>query len=301
MSMPYCNSNKTEVPAHIPEQVKSLLRNSLSGEIIMVNSSAVYIRFDEEIVILCDAEWGMLPNGILLDDHEKDIADLKAEEGQHVLFKDDELIFPNGAIHLITGGAVSEAESCEDPKKIYIRQAANELAALKKINGISMLVEPLVLGKNNSAVIHLNPYCKKAYPVLERLTEVLMNNEEAGVRACLIKLLGLGTGLTPSADDVMLGMLYVFRKLRHKTPTSVDAFRDGIFELSDRCTNRISSTYLKAIIRGSYFERMERVWNGLCGTERLDISKLAQIGSSSGTEMLLGMLTALRICGYEAV
>ena len=139
-----------------------------------------------------------------------------------------------------------EKERLRQPEKRFMEQAAKEVATLKKKHGISMLVEPLILGKE--------------------------------------------------ADDVMLGMLYVFRKLPQKSPQAVCTFRESILELCDSHTNQVSSAYLKAIIQGAYFERMEQVWNGLCGTEQLDISKLTQVGNNSGTEMLLGMLIALRIC-----
>ena len=43
---------------------------------------------------------------------------------------------------------------------------------------------------------------------------------------------------------------------------------------------------------------MEMVFRGICGEQPLDIQLLTRIGSSSGTEMLLGMLIALHICGY---
>ena len=189
-----------------------------------------------------------------------------------------------------------EKERLRQPEKRFKEQAAKEVATLKKKHGISMLVEPLILGKEADDIIQLNPYCAKAYPYLVRLMRALCNGVRDEIRFCVDKLLGLGTGLTPSADDVMLGMLYVFRKLPQKSPQAVCTFRESILELCDSHTNQVSSAYLKAIIQGAYFERMEQVWNGLCGTEPLDISKLTQVGNNSGTEMLLGMLIALRIC-----
>ena len=269
------------------------------GEVIMVNSSGVYLRFEEQIVFLCDNAWGVVPIGIAVDGFNKMVKQLDLKEGQAVTFRDNKLIFPNGTVHLRVEETISEKEYPGNPEKKCIEQAALEVAALQKTQGISMLVEPLVIGKEREKVIQLNPYCAKAYPYLARLMKALCSGQESEIRYCVDKILGLGTGLTPSADDVMLGMLYVFRKLSKKSPKGVRFFRESILELCDSRTNRISSAYLKAIIQGAYFERMEQVWNGLCGREPLDISKLTQVGSNSGTEMLLGMLVALRICGYD--
>lgn len=288
-----------EILACVPKEIREILKCDMIGEVIMVNSSGVYLRFEKQIVFLCDITWGLVPIGIAVDGFKKMAKQLCLEEGQAVTFRDNKLIFPNGTVHLQIEETISEKECPRNPEKRYMEQAALEVAGLRKKHGISMLVESLVLGKEGDNVIQLNPYCAQAYPYLVRLMNALCDGAEDEIRYCVDKMLGLGTGLTPSADDVMLGMLYVFRKIHKKSPQAVCAFRESILEFSDSHTNQISSAYLKAIIQGAYFERMEQVWNGLCGMEPLDISKLTQVGSNSGTEMLLGMLVALRICGYD--
>ena len=298
---------KLDILACVPMEIRERLKCGMTGEVIMVNSSGIYLRFEEQIVFLCDITWGLVPIGIAVDGFKKMAKKLCLEDGQQVIYKDNTLIFPNGTVHLLTERTQprkkclhqSEKECLRQPEKMYVKRAAVEVAALRKKHGISMLVEPLVLGKEAADVMQLNPYCAKAYPCLARLMNALLNGTVDEIRCCVDKMLGLGTGLTPSADDVMLGMLYVFRKLPQQCPLAVYAFRESILELCDSHTNKVSSAYLKAIIQGAYFERMEQVWNGLCGMEPLDILKLTQVGSNSGTEMLLGMLIALRICGYD--
>ncbi|MBR4058902.1 MAG: DUF2877 domain-containing protein [Lachnospiraceae bacterium] len=287
-----------EILACVPKEIREILKCGMTGEVIMVNSSGIYLRFEEQIVFLCDITWGLVPIGIAVDGFKKMAKQLCLEEGQSVTFRDNTLIFPKGTVQLQMEEIIPEKECLRQPEKRYIKQAAMEVAALQKERGISMLVEPLVLGKKTNTVIQLNPYCAKAYPYLVKLMNAL-SHAEGEISYCVDKMLGLGTGLTPSADDVMLGMLYVFRKFPQKYSQSVCSFKENILELCDSHTNQVSSAYLKAIIQGAYFERMEQVWNGLCGMEPLDISKLTQVGSNSGTEMLLGMLVALRICGYD--
>ena len=303
MYMPCCKSKETKMEikilACVPKEIRQMLKHDMTGEVVMVNSSGVYLRFEEQIVFLCDITWGLVPIGIAVDGFKRLVKQLCPEEGQAVTFSDNKLIFPNGTIYLEMEETISKKECLRNPEKRHIEQAAVELAALRKKHGISMLVTPLVLGKDCNNVIGLNPYCAQAYPYFVRLMNVMCSGEEKEIRYCVDKMLGLGTGLTPSADDAMLGMLYVFRKLAQKSPEGVRFFRESILELCESHTNRVSSAYLKAIIQGAYFERMEQVWNGLCGTKPLDISNLTQVGSNSGAEMLLGMLIALRICGYD--
>ena len=288
-----------EFSAHLQEQTKKIFDSNPLGEIIMVNSSGVYLRFNEHIVFLCDVKWGLVPIGILLENFKEIAERLQLEVGQKVIFECDKLVFLNGTVRLITDALLFKKDCANIPDQKLIKRAAMELAAIDKTKGISMLVEPLVLGNKNSTAVTLNPYTAGAYSYFSRLINAFSDNAEAEVKLCVGKLLGLGTGLTPSADDVMMGMLYAFRKLQNKSPKAVKAFIDSILKLCGSCTNRISGAYLKSIIQGAYFERMECIWRGLCGTEPLEISLLTDVGSNSGAEMLLGMLIALQVCGYD--
>jgi hypothetical protein len=91
-------------------------------------------------------------------------------------------------------------------------------------------------------------------------------------------------------------MLYMFGRLLPNPGPAVFRFRDTVFREAEHRSNQISAAYLKAVAQGAPFERMERVYRGFCGEEPLKIEYLTQIGSNSGSEMLLGMLLAWDIC-----
>ncbi len=288
-----------EYRACVPEELQKVLNSNPTGQVVMVNSSGVYLRFEEQIVFLCDITWGLVPIGIAVDGFKKMVKQLQLETGQSVTVNGNKLIFPNGTVCLQMESKNLDAECPRQPKYECIRQAALELASLQKEHGISMLVEPLVLGKRTEKSEVSDIYYAKAHLYLDELSKAMLHESEDDIRCCVDKMLGLGIGLTPSIDDVIMGMLYVFRKLPQKKIRSVEVFRESILQMCDGHTNQISSTYLKAILCGAPFERMENVWQGLCGIQTLNIAHLTQVGSSSGTEMLLGMLIALRICGFD--
>ena len=285
--------------ADISEYMQANLGNREVGEVVLIHSTGMYLRFDTEIFLVCDKSWGQIPIGIAVEDFLKTIRMLRAEQGQRILLKDNQLVFPGSSILLSPVRAPLEDLCTQAPKHRYVLQAAEELAALQKITGISMLVLPLILGRPCDLIEQQNPYAVCAYPHLEKLIEAIQLNRSGEVVACTEKLMGLGPGLTPSADDVLLGMLYVFRRLSQSQSAAVLSFQNAVGSLAKIRTNQISAAYLKAIMQGAPFERMERVYRGLCGMELLNIEKLVQIGSNSGSEMLLGMLVALRICGYD--
>lgn len=287
------------ITAWVPRHIFPYLRPGDRGEVLLVSTSGIYLRFGQRMVLLCDESWGVLPIGIGVADFERAVSLLRPMQGQPVTVTEQGLAFPSGGICLMprewSGTTVAAS-----PQIRYIRQAAEELAALRKERGISMLVEPLVLRKPPESSRKLNPYCAYGYYYLGNLMAALEGTDSAEIRSCVEKLLGLGPGLTPSADDCLLGMLYVFRMLPREAPKGAALLRESVGQLCDGCTHPISAAYLQAVIAGAPFERMDRVFAGLCGEEPLDIEKLTRIGSSSGGEMLLGMLIALKMCGYDA-
>ena len=285
--------------AFIPEHIRAFLRSGKEGEIILVSSSGIYLKFAEQIFLLCDKNWGVLPIGIGVEDFDLAVSLLRPQQGQSVTATENRLIFQSGNLCLMPQDLEGERIYPALPKIQQIRQAAEELASLRKERGISMLVRPMVLGLELRDGLQQNPYCAQAYRYLTKLVEALRQNEPENIRTCVEKLLGLGPGLTPSADDVMLGMLFVFRALPGKNTEAIQRFSQCVGQLCHRCTNRISAAYLKAMIAGAPFERMELIFREMCAEEPMDIQKLTQIGSSSGSEMLLGMLLALGVCGYD--
>ena len=288
-----------EITAGIPAHIQNLLHPGMTGEVILVSSSGIYLEFGEQIVLLCDRNWGILPIGIGVADFDHAVSLLHPQQGQRVTMTENGLSFPSGDIQLVLQKSSSGTARNSTPQIARIRQAAEELAALRKERGISMLVLPLVLGRPPEQSLKLNPYCAYGYHYLSKLMIALGNGDSDEIHSCVEKLLGLGPGLTPSADDCLLGMLYVFRALPQKATEGALLLRESIEQLSDRCTNQISAAYLKAMIAGAPFERMEQIFRGICGEGILNIEELTQIGSSSGSEMLRGMLIALKVCGYD--
>ena len=290
---------ENQIRATIPEHLCDLLYDAKTGEVLLVTSSGIYLQFGRQILLLCDDGWGILPIGIGVQNFSHAVSCLRPQQGQLVTAGEDSLIFPSGIVRLTAKQPQRGAATDCLPQLPDIRQAAEELAALGKERGFSMLVKPLVLGCSVDDAVQKNPYCALAHTQLGRLVAAFGNRDGKKLCRCVEKLLGLGQGLTPSADDILLGMLYLFRALPAQRPELAELFQETIGQHCDQRTNQISAAYLKAVIAGAPFERMESVYRGLCGQETLDIAQLTQIGSSSGSEMLLGMLIGLRLCGYD--
>ena len=281
--------------ASVTEYSGNLLSLVNTGEILMVHSSGAYLRFGSEVFLLCDQKWGRLPIGILVEDYPKTIRTLQLEAGQQVLRKEDQLIFQNGRLKLCVLPASGETLCQKKPRPEAVLQAAEALAALDKTSGFSMLALPLLLGKPSDPALWENPYFSRAYHGLDNCIKAIEQNDFDTLEQNVPLLLGLGTGLTPSADDIFMGMLYVFGRLHQGNYLGISLLQILITQLSGTRTNQISAANLKAILHGAPFDRMEQVYRGLCAEEPLNIEYMTQIGSNSGSEMLLGMLIAFYI------
>ena len=284
--------------AYVTEYTKNLLSKAITGEVLLVHSSGAYLRFGTEVFLLCDQKWGRLPIGILVKDYPQIIHALHLEAGQQVLRKENQLIFQNGNIGLCVLPPSTETLCQKKPKYDAFLQAAEALAALQKKSGLSMLVLPLLLGKQCDPALWENPYFSRAYYGLDGCIKAIEQNDFDVLEENVQALLGLGTGLTPSADDIFMGMLYVFCRLHQGNFLGISMFQILIVKFSGTHTSQISAAYLKAILHGAPFDRMEQVYRGLCAEEPLNIEYLTQIGSNSGSEMLLGMLIAFYILLY---
>lgn len=282
--------------AYLTEYSRKRLNSEADGAVLLVHSSGMYLRFGAEVFLLCDKSWGILPIGIGVEDFPETIRLLKPQAGQTVRLQGDALIFPGGRLTLCPLPMPGPGQGGGIPQKAMLLQAAEELAALQKMGGLSLMVLPLILGRACPESLKQNPYFSRAYTGFEQLMAALKTNDAPAAEQVTLQLLGLGVGLTPSADDVFLGMLYMFRKLLPNPGRAVSRFQATVFHAAEDRSNQISAAYLKAMAQGAPFERMERVYRGFCGEEPLKIECLTQIGSNSGSEMLLGMLLAWDVC-----
>ncbi len=290
-----CFKANETVSAIVADTVLKHMEKGGTGEVLMVNSAGVYLSAGGEVWLICDISWGSVPIGIAIDDFNEQVTRLCVQQGEKFSYRKNELVFSGRTLRLNALDSPKFENHCGTPVGDLINQAAQDIVDLRKERGISMLALPLILGGKVEDVLTLNPYCTRAYPLLSRLMQALTCESCIDIIECVNSLLGLGAGLTPSADDVMLGMLYAFRKLGNNAPKSVDTFRDNVLDMCDTHTNKISAAYLKSVVSGAHFGRIEKVWRGLCGEEPLDTSSLFDVGGSSGTEILLGILIALRV------
>lgn len=131
---------------------------------------------------------------------------------------------------------------------------------------------------------------------IESLRAGVLDADEAITQRAAFSLAGLGIGLTPTGDDVLTGAAFVASRLR------------GALDLVHRCvarvvedepTNDVSLTALRCALRGRAVQPIEELYAWLCGADTDDpdnlVSAVKAIGHTSGADLALGLLTAVRL------
>jgi len=126
----------------------------------------------------------------------------------------------------------------------------------------------------------------------------LLNNRMTNALHHAVSLIGLGPGLTPSGDDFLVG-LFTIINLRNSPFNTHQSFCEEVVLRAKTLTNEISYMALKKAsigkVRESIIQLVYAILNGNEADLYLSLNKVLNIGSSSGTDIALGL-----VCGLKA-
>ncbi|MFD0621154.1 DUF2877 domain-containing protein [Paenibacillus sp. GCM10027629] len=129
------------------------------------------------------------------------------------------------------------------------------------------------------------------------LQEALLQHRVSDALRHAAGLIGLGPGLTPSGDDFLVGLLSTFH-MENSPGRIYQGFGEKIVDVARTLTNEISYTALKQASKGRVRESITRLLHSItCGKQEeliLSLDKVLNIGSSSGTDIVYGI-----VCGLE--
>jgi hypothetical protein len=132
----------------------------------------------------------------------------------------------------------------------------------------------------------------------EQVITALSASEKDTLNQLIIEILGNGTGLTPSGDDFICGLLLAAHTWDGilKAASQVKEIEQNILDHAWEQTTTLSANLIKSAAHGSADERIIAClnWlNGGIGDIANIIEELRSYGSSSGIDTLFGMLSLI--------
>lgn len=120
---------------------------------------------------------------------------------------------------------------------------------------------------------------------------------EADIAPAVLNLIGNGPGLTPSGDDILVGMMAALERGGEKSSPAFACLREAVVQHASRTTD-ISAHYLALAVHGHFGEPLSGLIDAVVGGSAADVaqergSAVLSVGASSGGDALLGALVGL--------
>lgn len=269
-----------------------------------VFQSAINLRLHGEnnLLTLMASGEGDLPQGIRLDAPES-FSFEGFQIGERTVYRDGILYFENSSLTVQLHGA--RRWKCDlpalefDPTNPAVSAAWTHvweaLNRRQRRSEAEIIAEELFRG-NESARLGVLGKAREAMCELFNATRHYESTNAAAVKA----LIGLGSGLTPSGDDLLVGYmagLWCTARDRNARAQFISGLGKTIIDLSPD-TNDISRTYLYHAVHGQVSSRLadlaEAVARGENLIRLLNIAEAAmRVGHTSGMDAVTGTLVGL--------
>jgi len=286
------------------------LRRSVNGEVHSIFERAFNILIGGELVGVAKSGVSRSPINLVTDiPTSESMSSLGISKGMQVR-KVGELVLIGNVLEISLENAElwrprTRAERCLDPE--FIREnleLAKQFAASKtKREGLGQLlalVDEIAVGKMPRAP-DLNMAAKAVLPKLVDLVKAVRSENLEGVKGAAQKLIGLGPGLSPSADDALSGftasLWWVSRSL-NRGMNSVKRINETIVSCSGT-TTLLSQQLLRHAAKGETNERVGGLLEAILAGTPPDVEKgvedVLRIGETSGIDMMVGLLLGVQL------
>lgn len=264
------------------------LQCNSSGLIHSVYRRTVNIRVNGQLLALQSKGSPLSPISLITDLSQEVLSDLAFAPGQKVVISPGKITLMTSSSPHIFSWKSSTIHDLELRTHLKKEQVKELLLKIKKVvsNSSTGGFELLFHSPETS---DLSPVLCAAKKHIDDCTSSLSNQNYCRAADALTGLIGLGTGLTPSGDDFLCGLLAGLR-LPAQTSGLLSCLSEKIsVHLED--TNDISAAFLSCALNGQYSMAV----NSLCRLPdtKTILSSFLEIGHSSGIDTLCGVLYAL--------
>lgn len=275
------------VPADFSAVVHSAFRSALNLRVINENT----------LLTLTAADQADLPQGIRIETPPGFLFE-KFQAGETAIRKDNLLRLASLTIDLhnaprwVCDLPALEADLSSPQIFFAWRFAWDALNERQRKHNAEIVAQDLL--SNPSTAIQ-----QKMETALLSLLDSTRRLDPVHVDASLHSLIGLGPGLTPAGDDLLVGLcagLWCSVQYFTERRKFLSGFGDAVMRLSSR-TNDISRAYLIHAARGQVSSRLAHLAEAICRPASRDLPaafhSAAETGHTSGMDAVTGLLFGL--------
>ena len=270
---------------------------TLFGRVRSVHRAAVYVDLGPRtgILVLAIDDVGGVPGGILLGG-VTDLRPTGIERGMAFLPWADGWSIPTAGVTIETSTARTWSPALPAAARLTAGRrltrsvdAARTMAAdLAPADGLG----PLLSGRDRPG----DPWLGVTRALIRRQLDALRAGDGASALGPTVDLVGLGTGLSPSGDDYLVGLLAGLEAIGHPAHRGIAA---AIEATEPRRTTAIGQAMLDHAARRAYVERLHDVLIALA-SGRPDgigtaIARAMVYGATSGADTLVGLFGAVDV------
>lgn len=292
---------------------KKISKRGIVGHVHSIFERSFFIyTYDKRLLFIVKKGLSNGPINIIIDlAANQSFTCIALERGDIVMRQNDSLLVGKSLEILLDGTEVWESSK----KLLKVDDLTNldkKISLVKRLaidqgrhDGLGQLIEferEITKGgevRNTS----LNIIATKALPRLKEFATGILVNNIVMVQKATEGLIGLGLGLTPSADDTLSGIMAGLYILGNSFPLyksyTLSVNKAIISKLDATKTTLVSKEFLEYAARGEVVENVSNVIIGvLSPSENLlgsRVETLLKMGETSGTDITLGIILGLRI------
>ena len=266
-------SSRRLVGARVSSAVLPLsYAGKVRGTVVSVHRAALNVRCSDRLVTCGLDELGALPNGITVAGPD-DLRMVATAGGGDVVVDVSSALVWSPVLHPFADAPSTQA----------VARAALAAASLAPAGGFGPLLRSLDEEDGDL-------FRAAARPALRALLAAAQRGDRRAAEVAASSLVGLGVGLTPSGDDVLVGFTAALTVARDTLAGPIARVAAG----AGLRTTLIARTYLDHAARGEYAERVHHLIAAVADGDEALVARGMSWGATSGADLMLGILLGAR-------
>lgn len=281
-----------EYHQHIPLSLK----DQQIGHIHSKFNNGFNIKMGEKLLFIGTVKNGQLPFGIHVS--YQHMQELLSEVDRHSIFvwQEDEqqirCLTESFSIQLKGGNSFDHPLPQVNSSRMlnYVTDVLTVLLETNEPTGFGLMIETYMFDYVQDKLPK-----SKVEQQLNTLIESVFSDDRQKTEDVLRYFIGRGKGLTPSGDDLLVGMLSIHVACEFCSTVFMDVLQDLI--TNESLTTDVAKEYLCFAVKGSFSSSVVAIINDIKqenkSTLAIHLRELLEMGHSSGIDTAFGMLIGM--------